>query len=87
MHDDAFRGTLSDGTSRTPGFVPKIAVVAFGGNALLPKESDGTQEEQKLLAREASTWLADIVKRATSRDVGNGPQVGNILIQVEQSVP
>ncbi len=70
------------------GFVPKIAVVAFGGNALLPKESDGTQEEQEALAREAATWLVDIVKQGYELVVvhGNGPQVGNIMIQVEQSV-
>ncbi|MEO6323299.1 MAG: carbamate kinase [Thermoanaerobaculia bacterium] len=70
------------------GFVPKIALVAFGGNALLPKESDGTQEEQEALAREAAVWLVDIIKQGYELVVvhGNGPQVGNILIQVEQSV-
>jgi carbamate kinase len=70
------------------GFVPKIAVVAFGGNALLPKESDGTQEEQEALAREAAVWLVDIVQQGYELVVvhGNGPQVGNIMIQVEQSV-
>jgi carbamate kinase len=70
------------------GFVPKIAVVAFGGNALLPKESDGTQEEQEALAREAAVWLADIVEQGYEVAIvhGNGPQVGNIMIQVEQSV-
>jgi carbamate kinase len=70
------------------GFVPRIALVAFGGNALLPKESDGTQEEQEALAREAASWLVDIVKQGYELVVvhGNGPQVGNILIQVEQSV-
>lgn len=70
------------------GFVPKVAVVAFGGNALLPKDSDGTQEEQETLAREAAAWLVDIVKQGYELVVvhGNGPQVGNIMIQVEQSV-
>jgi carbamate kinase len=70
------------------GFVPKIAVVAFGGNALLPKESDGTLEEQEALAQEAAMWLVDIVKKGYELVVvhGNGPQVGNIMIQVEQSV-
>ena len=70
------------------GFVPKIAVVAFGGNALLPKESDGTQEEQQVLAREAARWLVDVVEKDYELVVvhGNGAQVGNILIQVEQSV-
>jgi carbamate kinase len=70
------------------GFVPRIAVVAFGGNALLPKESDGTLEEQQALAREAAVWLVDIVRQGYELVVvhGNGPQVGNIMIQVEQSV-
>ncbi len=70
------------------GFVPKVAVVAFGGNALLPKESDGTLEEQQLLAEEAAVWLVDIVRQGYELVVvhGNGPQVGNIMIQVEQSV-
>jgi carbamate kinase len=70
------------------GFVPKIAVVAFGGNALLPKDSDGTQQEQETLAAEAATWLVDIVEQGYELVVvhGNGPQVGNIMIQVEQSV-
>lgn len=70
------------------GFVPKVAVVAFGGNALLPKDSDGTQEEQEALAREAAAWLVGIVEKGYELVVvhGNGPQVGNILIQVEQSV-
>lgn len=70
------------------GFVPRIAVLAFGGNALLPKESDGTQEEQRALAREAAVWMVDIVASGYELVVvhGNGPQVGNILIQVEQSV-
>jgi carbamate kinase len=70
------------------GFVPKIAVVAFGGNALLPADSDGTQEEQEARARDAARWLVDVVEKDYELVVvhGNGPQVGNILIQVEQSV-
>ncbi len=70
------------------GFVPKIALVAFGGNALLPKDSDGTQAEQEALAREAASWLVGILEQGYELVVvhGNGPQVGNIMIQVEQSV-
>ena len=70
------------------GFVPRIAVVAFGGNALLPPSSDGTQEEQEALAKEAARWLVDVVAKDYELVVvhGNGPQVGNILIRVEQSV-
>ena len=70
------------------GFVPKVAVVAFGGRALLPPETDGTQEEQQALARESAVWLVDLVMKGYELAVvhGNGPQVGNVLAQVEQMV-
>jgi carbamate kinase len=65
----------------------KLAVIAFGGNALLRPEDRGTQEEQIARAKQAARWLAEIV-RADYRVVvvhGNGPQVGNILIQAEEA--
>jgi carbamate kinase len=65
----------------------KLAIVAFGGNALLRAEDRGTQEEQIARARQAARWLAEIV-RADYRLVvvhGNGPQVGNILVQAEEA--
>ena len=65
----------------------KLAIVAFGGNALLRPEDRGTQEEQIARARQAARWLAEIV-RAEYRLVvvhGNGPQVGNILVQAEEA--
>lgn len=65
----------------------KVAVVAFGGNALLRPEDQGTQEEQVARAKQAARWLVEIV-RAGYRLVivhGNGPQVGNILIQAEEA--
>src|SRR5512140_1807288 len=65
----------------------KVAVVAFGGNSLLRPEDRGTQEEQIARARQAARWLAEIV-RADYRLIvvhGNGPQVGNILIQAEEA--
>lgn len=65
----------------------KLAVVAFGGNALLRPEDRGTQEEQIARAKQAARWLAEIV-RAEYRLIvvhGNGPQVGNILIQAEEA--
>jgi carbamate kinase len=65
----------------------KLALVAFGGNALLRPEDRGTQEEQIARAKQAARWLAEIV-RADYRLVvvhGNGPQVGNILIQAEEA--
>jgi len=65
----------------------KLAVVAFGGNALLRQEDHGTQEEQIARAKQAARWLADIVRHGYKLIVvhGNGPQVGNILVQAEEA--
>jgi len=65
----------------------KLAVVAFGGNALLRPEDRGTHEEQIARAKQAARWLAEIVVRGYQLIVvhGNGPQVGNILIQAEEA--
>ncbi|MFZ2490521.1 MAG: carbamate kinase [Thermoanaerobaculia bacterium] len=65
----------------------KLAVVAFGGNALLRPEDRGTQEEQIARAKQAARWLAEIVRFGYRLIVvhGNGPQVGNILIQAEEA--
>ena len=65
----------------------KLAVVAFGGNALLRPEDRGTQEEQLARAKQAARWLAEIVRYGYSLIVvhGNGPQVGNILVQAEEA--
>ena len=65
----------------------KLAVVAFGGNALLRPEDRGTQEEQIARAKQAARWLAEIVRHGYRMIVvhGNGPQVGNILIQAEEA--
>jgi carbamate kinase len=65
----------------------KLAVVAFGGNALLHSEDHGTQEEQIARAKQAARWLAEIVRHGYKLIVvhGNGPQVGNILVQAEEA--
>ncbi len=65
----------------------KLALVAFGGNALLRPEDRGTQEEQIARAKQAARWLAEIVRADYKLVVvhGNGPQVGNILIQAEEA--
>ena len=79
MHDDA-------AGPRGPVTQP-IAVVAFGGNAMLRPEDRGTQEEQIARAKQAARWLAEIVRRNYKLLVvhGNGPQVGNILVQAEEA--
>lgn len=65
-----------------------IAVIAFGGNALLRPQDHGTQEEQFTLAWKATRWLAEIIHRGYELVIvhGNGPQVGNIMIQVEEAI-
>ncbi len=65
----------------------RLAVVAFGGNALLRPEDRGTHEEQIARAKQAARWLAEIVTQGYRLLVvhGNGPQVGNILIQAEEA--
>ena len=65
----------------------KLAVVAFGGNALLRSEDRGTQEEQIARAKQAARWLAEVVRHGYKLIVvhGNGPQVGNILVQNEEA--
>src|SRR5215212_2457714 len=69
------------------GSAPRLAVVAFGGNALLRPEDRGTQEEQIARAKQAARWLAEIVRHEYKLIVvhGNGPQVGNILVQAEEA--
>ena len=61
--------------------------MAFGGNALLRPEDHGTQEEQIARAKQAARWLAEIVRHDYKLIVvhGNGPQVGNILVQAEEA--
>jgi carbamate kinase len=60
----------------------KLAVVAFGGNALLRAGQKGTISEQELNAKEASQNLLKLIKRNYDLVLthGNGPQVGNILL-------
>ncbi|HEU4951115.1 MAG TPA: carbamate kinase [Holophagaceae bacterium] len=62
-----------------------IALLAIGGNALLKEKERGLQEEQLENARETAETLARVVAAGYSLCVvhGNGPQVGNLLIQQE----
>ena len=64
----------------------KIAVVAFGGNALLPEKQTGTFIQQQLNADLFCEAILDIVQNGYELIIvhGNGPQVGNILVQVEE---
>ena len=64
-----------------------VAVIAFGGNAILKEGERGTQEEQIRHTDEACELMSQIVQRGFDVVIvhGNGPQVGNILIQMEEA--
>jgi carbamate kinase len=66
-------------------FVRPLAVVAFGGNALLRPEDPGTTAAQLARAREAVKDLLPVLAGGYELVVvhGNGPQVGNLLIQAD----
>ncbi len=66
-------------------FVRPLAVVAFGGNALLRPEDPGDTAAQLARARTAVRQLLPILNRGYELIVvhGNGPQVGNLLMQAE----
>lgn len=64
----------------------KVVVIALGGNAILQPGQKGTYEEQVENVRVTSEQLVQMVESGKYRIVvthGNGPQVGNILLQNE----
>ena len=62
----------------------KLAVVAFGGNALLRAGEKGTIDEQEANVYQTCEGLLGLIKQDYNIVIGhgNGPQVGNILLQV-----
>jgi carbamate kinase len=60
-------------------------LVSLGGNAILKHGQKGTAEEQTANVQETAKHLARLVRRGDRLAVshGNGPQVGNILLQNE----
>ncbi|HVT60869.1 MAG TPA: carbamate kinase [Thermoanaerobaculia bacterium] len=86
------RGSASPPPPPHPPLPPPVtsrplAVVAFGGNALLRPDDDGTVEEQLRRADEAAGWLVELARRGHDLVVvhGNGPQVGQVMIQMEEA--
>ena len=61
----------------------KLAVIAFGGNALLRSGQKGTCEEQMQNVADTCQSLLPFLKQDYNLVIGhgNGPQVGNVLIQ------
>ncbi len=66
----------------------KIAVIAFGGNALLQAHEKGTQDEQIENAKRAADMMYNVYASGYTMLLvhGNGPQVGNILIQQDRAL-
>jgi carbamate kinase len=66
----------------------KIALIAFGGNALLPDNQRGLQEEQMRNAQRAARLMVHVVHKGFELIIvhGNGPQVGNLLLQMEEAI-
>ena len=60
----------------------RLAVVAFGGNALLKAGEEGTIEQQEANARYTSERLMLLLNNNYNLVIthGNGPQVGNIML-------
>lgn len=63
----------------------KLAVIAFGGNALLRSGQKGTYQEQIQNVTETCQSLVSLVKQGHNIVIGhgNGPQVGNVMLQHE----
>lgn len=63
----------------------KLAVVAFGGNALLKSGQKGTIDEQEANVYETCTYLLNLIRNDIDIVIGhgNGPQVGNVMLQHE----
>lgn len=63
----------------------KLAVVAFGGNALLRSKQKGTYQEQIENVTDTCRSLASLIKQGYNIVIGhgNGPQVGNVMLQHE----
>ena len=66
----------------------KLVVVAFGGNALVRRGEDGTQRQQITHAESLARSLGRILKKGHDLVLvhGNGPQVGNLLVQIEEAI-
>ena len=64
----------------------KLAVVAFGGNALLRSGQKGTYEEQIANVEQTCESLCNLLDRNYNIVIGhgNGPQVGNVMLQHEE---
>lgn len=66
----------------------KKVVIAIGGNSILQQDQVGTYEEQQENIKKTAKFIASIVLGKHRYEIsaithGNGPQVGNLLLQQE----
>jgi carbamate kinase len=68
--------------------VPKTAVLALGGNALIREDERGTIDEQYDNALAMSKSVRSLIRKGWRIIIvhGNGPQVGNLAIQHAESI-
>lgn len=66
-----------------------LCMIALGGNAIKPPDAEGTFEEQMEALDTTAAQLADVMKAGYKVVLahGNGPQVGSLMLQQEQSTP
>ena len=79
---------MSDLSSQSSLLRP-LTVVAFGGNALIQARDLGTVGEQIRRADVAAGWLVEVCRQGHDLLIvhGNGPQVGQVLIQMHEGQP
>ncbi len=67
----------------------KTAVIAIGGNSLIPDKHHPEMEHQWAAVRETCTHIAEMVDQGWNTIIthGNGPQVGFILRRAELAMP
>lgn len=67
--------------------MPEKILVALGGNALIKAGEKGTIQEQALRLEDTLTQLVELIQEGHQLVIthGNGPQVGHILIRVEEA--
>jgi carbamate kinase len=65
----------------------KTAVIAFGGNALLRSGQRGTYNEQIENVKDTCRSILHLIEREYNIIIGhgNGPQVGNVMLQHEMT--
>ena len=65
----------------------KTVVIALGGNAIKKPDERGTAEQQLRNVKTTCKHILEIIKKGYRVVIthGNGPQVGNLLIQQEEA--